>query len=132
MAELFSHPTSITINGTSIGGIRSFQIRPGERSEIDRTYLGHTDYRRVALGLRAPGSATLELTLNPADPGQIALWQAYEAVPPAEHTFAVTWADSSNETFTARVRNADRNAQVDSDIVMTVTLQITSAVAGFA
>jgi hypothetical protein len=132
MPELYSHPLSVTIDGTAITGIRSLRIEPGARSELDRTYLHHTDYRRVGLGLRAPGSATIELTLNPNDPGQIALWNAYEQVPPAEHTFQVTWSDSTVEAFTARVRNFDRSANVDQDVVSTVTLQITSAVAGFA
>lgn len=134
MAIMDAHPTTIAIGTgtpTTIAHVTSISIDPGTRERRQRTALSDTVSHKYGQGLRAEGTATFDMMLDSADPGQRLLFAAHAATTPTEQTFTVTYSDNTVETFAGLVSGLTRNLEVDSDANTTVTIIITGTVSGW-
>lgn len=121
--------TTLTIDATAIGGIKSYSGFDGEASEIDTTDLDSTA-KEFILGLVDNGGVSLDIFPDFTDAGQDAL--RTKALSGASAAFVLTLVDGSPQTtatFTAYVKNAHSlSGAVDAAIEGTVTLKVSGAV----
>lgn len=116
--------TDIEIKGhTSIGGLT------GERTERDQTTLIDDD-EVVAVGeVRRYGTVTLGILHEEADPGQIALEDAYLAVPQITSTIVWLFPTGRARIFECWVKNWPfENGEVEQDYKGTINLRVTGGV----
>lgn len=96
MSAVDAQNTTITIDGTAIGGIDRFELLQGEPREATMRFLnGSAPASRPV----TPdyGRCTLELIRDKTDPGQILL--ASSLANRTRHTFVVTYDDGQTDTF---------------------------------
>lgn len=121
--------TTLTIDATAIGGIKSYTGFDGEASEIDTTDLDSTA-KEFILGLVDNGNFNMEIFPDYADTGQDAL--RTKAISGASAAFILTLNDgspSTTGTFTAYIKNAHSiSGGVDAAVEGSVSCKISGAV----
>ena len=111
---------------TLIENIKTFSGFDGEASEIDITDLSSTA-KEFRLGLQDWGSFTIDWNVDLTAAGQDVCRAA--AISRAVKTLKLTLPDASTATFSALVKNADRQSgAVDGIVEGGVSFRITGAV----
>lgn len=116
--------TDIEILGhTGISGLN------GERNERDQTTLVDND-EVVAVGeVRRYGTVTLNLLHSEDDPGQIALEDAYLAVPQEKSTIVWLFSTGRARIFECWVKSWPfENGEIEQDYKGTINLRVTGGV----
>lgn len=78
MAKYLPHGTTVTFNGSAIGGLVSVSIPDRTKGEAETTDSASVD-RTYLPGLRDPGNVELSFRHDPVDVGQIALETNFSA-----------------------------------------------------
>src|SRR5260221_306131 len=73
MAKYLPHGTTVTFNGTAIGGLISVDVPTRTRGDAEITDSGASFNRTFLPGLRDGGSVNLSFRHDPSDAGQLAL-----------------------------------------------------------
>lgn len=79
MAKYLPHGTTVTFNGSLIGGLLSVTIPDRSKGEAETTDSDSTFDRRFIAGLREGGSCELSFRHDPTNVGQLALETNYGA-----------------------------------------------------
>jgi len=117
--------TATPATWTAIANIRTFSGFDGSASEIDKTNMSSTA-KEFMLGLVDPGQFTMEVDLDQADAGQLAL-RATQVAGSAKY-FKLTLPNSKTATFQAYVKKISSQGGVDAAVRNSVDLRITGAV----
>jgi len=77
MAKYLPHGTTVTFNGTAIGGLITVSVPTRTRGDAETTDSGASFNRTFLPGLRDGGSVNLTFRHDPADAGQLQLETNY-------------------------------------------------------
>ena len=113
-----------------IGEVTDFTGPGGSAAVIDVTHLKSTAKEKL-IGLPDEGQISMNLNLDPADPGQREAWEARAGQ--EERTFELELTDVATTVliFAGFVLEFSMSAGVDDKISASITIEITGSIAGF-
>lgn len=125
MAVLDAQYATVYVNGIKINNINSFDGFDGEAEDIDITNLDSTamEYRQ---GLREFGNFSMEIQRDPADPGQIELYDMN--ADQRTEQFVLTLDSGDIATFNGYVKSITASGGVNAVVMGSVNIKITGAV----
>lgn len=117
----FSGATATPVTYTEIANTKSFNGLDGTSSEIDRTHL-RSEGKEVSLGLPDAGQFTIEVDVDTADPGQIAVHasKANQTLKP----YRVTFSNGAVLSFNAYCKKFPFSGGVDAAVKTSIALRI--------
>lgn len=122
--------TVIAINGTTVGGTRSFDgLGSGSPSERDRTTFADTQFRNIGIGLRDGGTINVGLLLDSTDQGQRLCYQAWKNG--SKPTWTITYSNGVVQSFAGYCMQFPQGAGTDADLAATMQIRVTGPITGF-
>ena len=125
MTAYSSGGTATPVAWTQIANIKTFSGMDGTAAVIDVSNLQSTAKEKL-MGLQDEGQFSLELDLDPADAGQIALLAARTAQ--AKKQFRLTLPTANTATFQGFAKKVSAAGGVDASIKRSVDIEITGPV----
>jgi hypothetical protein len=126
---------SISQDGTTyeeIGCITSYTLDQPARSQIDTTCLSDTDSKKYKLGLREPGTMSIDLEYEPQSVGQEMLEASYASSESyrfkIEYTDAPAGGTPTIKEFNGMVMSITENGAIDDKLTESVEIQLASAI----
>lgn len=132
---IFAHGTTVSIDSTDIGGLRSIDGPSEQKALVDVTDHDSGGDMEYVPGLRDGGTLDLGLLDESTDAGQQALWASYGDTTNALSTFIITVpadanisASSYTETFSGFVISRGAGRPYDGAATRTFSIKISGAV----
>jgi hypothetical protein len=125
MSAYTSGGTATPVAWTQIKNIKTFSGMDGSATDIDTTNLQSTA-KEFLQGLQDEGAFAMELDLDTADAGQIALLAARTAG--TAKSIKLTLPNAATATFTGYVKKASASGGVDAPLKRSVDIKITGPV----
>ncbi|WP_144149350.1 phage tail tube protein [Paraburkholderia sp. BCC1884] len=110
---------------TKVSNVKSFTGFDGSATELDATDLDSTAKEKL-LGLIDEGSFSIDVNVNMADPGQLAMKASQKAS--SKKTYKLTLPDGTSSTFSAFVKTFPLSGGVDAILSTTIAMTITGPV----
>lgn len=114
---------------TKVKNVKSFSGFDGSATELDATDLDSTAKEKL-LGLVDEGAFSIDINVNMADPGQLAMKASQKAG--TKKQYKLMLPDTSGATFYAFVKTFPLSGGVDAILATTVAMTITGAVTDIA
>ena len=124
MPGIKSFGTTISYDGTVIGGVESINRSGGDRNMIDITTQDDTDgFKKFIGGLRDAGTCEITGNYIIGDAGQTKLRNA--EITDEAKSVIITFSDGSTITFNAFPMPPDDDAPLDDKVTFKASLKIT-------
>lgn len=128
MSTIFAHPTAVSINGQTIGGVDQVSLSGGSTNDIGTTTLATTGYHTYRPGLSDPGDVSLSMQYLPDDVGQAELLAQRTAG--TTSTLIITFSDEASLnviTTTVYVKSITVDANTNAIVMSKATLKQSGA-----
>lgn len=124
-AQGLTFQVEVAATPATIKNVQSYSQSPGESTEIDVTDFVSTG-KEFLLGLKEEGEFSFDMLADYADAAQDEIRDLYASG--ALGTFLITFANSWNLGFTARVKSYGESAGVDDALRASATIKVTGAI----
>lgn len=130
MGVINSAGTTLTIDGTVIGGVRNLTgLGSGSPSERDRTTWANLNFRSFGIGLRDGGSLNLGMLEDSADNGQRYLYRAWKNG--TRVSFVLTAPNGLTQSWAGYVMTFSQDVPSDADWTCESQIRVDGGVSGF-
>ncbi|MEY5098723.1 MAG: Lambda phage tail tube protein [Pseudomonadota bacterium] len=125
-----SQGTQLFCDGLKVIGVKAVTgLGSGSSTVRDRSTLDDSKFKRIGVGLRDSGTASVPLLIDTTDAGQRRLYKYYKDG--TRGYFQVVLPNGSQRDFYAYVQTFPEDFGTDADAMATVTLLVDGEIGGF-